>query len=932
MHHSEFLVPAAALIRQDAQMGDLPRGTVTFLFSDVEGSTRLLEEHGARTGVALARHHEIFEEVVEAQGGAIFETVGDAVYAAFADPRAAAAAALDAHRRLAAEDWGPLGRIAVRIALHTGQVEERGAHYFGSALFRAARLLAIAHGEQTLLSGVTAGLARDALPEGATLRDLGIHRLKDLGDPEHVYQLVQRGLRLDFPPLRDLDARPHNLPVQLSSFVGRERELDMLANLLANERLLTVLGPGGIGKTRLVLQAAADGLDRFPDGSWFVDLAPLRDPDLLPAATAAALGLQEQPGVPVSSTVAEFLRPRKLLLVLDNLEQLLPDASSVIAEWVRTAPELHVLTTSRAPLRLRGEREFAVPPLSSGNLHHPDREPAPAVTLFLERGRAVRPDLEVTPQTGPLLAAITDRLDGLPLAIELAAARLRVFSLAELDRRLARRLSVLAAGARDMPARQQTLSATIAWSHDLLAPAEQDLFARLGVFSGTFTAEAVDAVATPESEPIALDGLETLLEQSLVGRIEVDGESRYAMLETIREYAAERLEQSGTSTEVRDHHAAFLIGVVTEASRHFRGQDGPRWLDRVEHWHADIRSALTWLDQRDNIDGLSQLVAACAPYWRPRGQATEALRWLDRVISDPRSRAHATAVALRNASVLRLDSGESSVALDHIMRSVELFESERDEAALADALMSLGNQQLALGRQAAAEASLRRAVDLGTKHQVPGTRLDALGNLALLALARDRLDESLELSQAVLAEAEQAGYLLSVALSAGNIASILVDFDRPDEAIVAAEAAVAAMRELKDVRNLAWALNNLGHALLRAGQPEAAAEKLIEGMRLTEESGGLWNLIPLLTTWAELALVRSEPSRAVECLAVADQCTLDLEYQGSPIEVRASDRVAAEARLCLQPDRFARLWASAAEIDPYDLARRIRSSEPAASR
>lgn len=905
-------------------MAVLPSGTVAFLFSDVEGSTKLLEQHGRALGDALARHHELFDDAVARHGGVIFETVGDAVYAAFAEPAAAAAAAVEAHRGLAAEDWGAIKRIAVRIALHTGHVERRGAHYFGSPLFRAARLLALAYGEQTLMSRLAADLVRDTLPTGASLTDLGVHRLKDLGEPEHIYQLVHPQLRSQFPPLRSLDSRPHNLPIQISSFIGRDVELGAVRDLVAEHRLITLLGPGGIGKTRLALHAAADALDHVRDGCWFVDLSSIRNPELIASMVASTLGVREQAGVPVSTSLMEHVASRRMLFVLDNVEQLLPGAAAVIAEWLARAPDLHILVTSRAPLRVRGEHEYRVPPLDSGDPHRLEPEPPPAVTLFVERARLVQPNLSLTSETGALIASIAARLDGLPLAIELAAARVRLFDIAELEQRLAQRLPLLAAGgARDLPERQRTLRAAIAWSEELLAAPAQQLFARLGVFAGPFTSEAAEAISTDVD---VLDGLQELLEHSLLSRADAGAETRYSMLETIREYAAERLQSSGAAGEVRDALSAFLISAAEDASHHFRGEQGPDWLDRLERWYPDIRVALAWLDERDDIQRLSELVAACAPFWRLRGHAVEATRWLERVIGDPRTPDHTRAVALRNASVLHLDAGDSAVALDQMQRSVGLFDSEHDERSLADALMALGNQQLALGRHEAAEHSLRRALVLGTAHGVTTARLGALGNLALLALGDDRLEESLQLSREVRLEALRAGDLFSVAMSAGNIASILVATDRPREAVPAAEEAVEAMRKLNDATDLAWALNNLAHALLRDGDSDAAAERLLEGMRLAEETGSLWNLIPLLSTWAELALHGSNHILAIECLAVSDRLTQQLEYQHAPIEIRATQRVLSEARSALPDDRFSQLWTAANQTDPFELGRRIRGT------
>ncbi|HEX2212401.1 MAG TPA: adenylate/guanylate cyclase domain-containing protein, partial [Mycobacterium sp.] len=398
-------------------MRQLPIGTVTFLFSDIEGSTRLLDSHRSAFGPILARHHAVVESTVEQHGGVVFETIGDGVYAAFARPGSALAAAIAIHRRLAAEDWRPVERLAVRIALHTGEVERRGDHYFGTALFRTARIQALAHGEQTLVSAVTASLASDALPPGASLRDLGTHRLKDLGEPEHIQQLDHVELRSEFPPLRGLDSHRHNLPVQLTSFVGRNHELSELPALLDSQRLLTLTGPGGIGKTRLGLQVAAERIDKHRDGVFLVELGPVSDARKVPAMLTTTLGATSI-GTPAQERDAiEHLRDAEVLLILDNLEQLLPDAATFISQLLAEAPGVRVLATSRAPLRVRGESEYPVVPLSAGANDRLDQQMPAAVTLFVERARTAGSQLTIDAHTGPLIAEICDRLDGLPLAI-----------------------------------------------------------------------------------------------------------------------------------------------------------------------------------------------------------------------------------------------------------------------------------------------------------------------------------------------------------------------------------------------------------------------------------------------------------------------------------------------------------------------------------
>ena len=693
-------------------MAELPSGTVTFLFSDVDGSTQLLERHGAAMGSALARHHALFEQSVQHHGGVIFETVGDAVYAAFSDAGAAGAAALDAQLALAAEDWGSIGRLAVRIALHTGTVERRGDHYFGPALFRVARLQALGYGEQTLLSGVTARLAADTLPELASLRDLGTHRLKDLGEPEHVYQLMHPELRAEFPPLKSLDAHPHNLPLQLSSFVGREAEVAELMELLGQHRLITLLGPGGIGKTRLALQVAAEAIEPFPDGVFFVDLAPVRDPELVPGAIAASLGLREQPSEPIVRTVTEHLSSRRLLLALDNLEQLLPAAATTVTELLTEAPELRILATSRATLRIRGEQEYSVPTLAAGDPRRWDPEPPPAVALFVERARAIRPDLAIDHQSGPLIADICVRLDGLPLAIELAAARLRILSLDALHDRLRERLPMLTGGARDLPERQQTLRAAIAWSEELLREPERRLFRRLGVFVGGFTFDAAEEVAGPEIGGDFLDALTALVEHSLVRQDEgVGAEPRYAMLETIREYALERLSPAAEAEATRHAHCDYYVALAERARAEIDGSMQQPWYRRLDREVANLRAAIDSSEAPGRGEQLLRFGPALYPYWVSRALLQDFRHWA----AEARLRLHdasppVQANALHAIAFARAVDGDLSTAETMYAQAAAARRDLGDVDGAVSSLNNLGTIHLDRGNYAAAARFLRECL------------------------------------------------------------------------------------------------------------------------------------------------------------------------------------------------------------------------------
>src|SRR5688500_39155 len=587
---------------------DLPSGTVTFLFADIEGSTSLWERDRQAMTAAVARHTALLDAAVHAHGGVHFKTVGDAVQAAFPTAPAAIAAALDAQRALLAEDWGEVGTLRVRMALHTGEAEpdDRG-DYVSSPLNRLSRLLATGHGGQILLTQAVQQLSRGALPAGAELRDLGEHRLRDLLEPEHVYQLLHRDVPATFAALNSLDTRPHNLPRQPTPFLGREQQVGEIIALLrrADVQLVTLIGPGGTGKTRLALQAAAELLDEFSDGVFFVPLAPLTESGLVSAAIASALGLREEGGQPLAERLRDFVAEKTLLLVLDNFEHLV-EAAPAAGELLGSAAGLKVLATSRMPLHLRAEHEYPVPPLSL-----PRRQPPPtaeqlsqyeAVRLFIARAQAVKPDFTVDNANAPAVAEICWRLDGLPLAIELAAARVRMLSPQAILARLEQRLPFLIGGARDAPARQRTLRDTIAWSYDLLQPDDQVLFRRLAIFVGGCTLEAAEPVTNPDGALDVFGGMERLGEQSLIRQgAGTTHEPRFSMLETVREYGLDQFEASGEEDLVRERHAEHFATLGDDTERVFWSRPVPL-MAMLEAEADNLRAALGWAEGQERAE------------------------------------------------------------------------------------------------------------------------------------------------------------------------------------------------------------------------------------------------------------------------------------------------------------------------------------------
>ncbi len=562
-------------------MPELPTGTVTFLFTDIEGSTRLLRELGEDYGALQDEHARIIRAAVASEGGVEVRTIGDAFFVVFPTAAAALRAAAAAQRALAPTAWRGGQTLRVRMGLHTGEGELGGDDYLGVDVNRTARIAAAGHGGQVLLSEATRVLGTNDLPEGVTVRDLGPHRLKDFAEPQAIHQLVIDGLPADFPPLRTLDV-PTNLPPDLTSFVGRADELLAVEQALEASRLVTLTGPGGSGKTRLALRAAADLAEHFPGGVFFVDLSAITEARLVPDAIAEAVGTGEQGPRSVLETLGLELRDRTMLLVLDNLEQVL-DAAPWIGTLLATLPKLRVLATSRGPLRIRGEHELPIPPLGLPAAGAPigpeDAQGFEAVRLFLDRATAIDPGFTLTPQNAPAVVEICRRLDGLPLAIELAASRLRILAPEAMLERLDRALPWLGGTSRDLPARQRTLRGAIGWSYDLLSESVATLFRRLCVFAGGCSLDAATAVGDPEGELEVdpLDGVEALLDGGLLRRRTTPGgEIRFDTLQTVREFGLERLAEAGEGPAIRDRHAAYLLASAEAAEPDSRGPELPR--------------------------------------------------------------------------------------------------------------------------------------------------------------------------------------------------------------------------------------------------------------------------------------------------------------------------------------------------------------------
>ncbi len=673
----------------------LPTGTVTFLFTDIEGSTRLVQQLGEEFHRVLDEHHALMRGVVDEGGGVVVSTEGDAFFVVFPSASAAARAALAMQRVLADRSWPGGVDVAVRMGLHTGEGHLAGDNYGGIDVHRAARIAGAAHGGQIVLSASTKALVDGAIKD-ARLTDLGEHRLKDLERTEHLYQLSAPELRSEFPALRTLDARPNNLLIQLTPFIGRESEMGDVIEMLRNHRLVTLTGPGGTGKTRLGIEIAAVMMLEFADGVFFVPLATVVDPSLVASSIGHVFELKEQGDRPMLDIVKEYLRDKEMLLALDNFEQIL-DAAPLVADLLACAPGLKVLVTSRAVLHVSGEHEFAVPPMA---IPDPEDLPPPealgrydAVDLFVQRASAVRPDFTLTESNAQAIAAICARLDGLPLAIELAAARMNVLAPAEILGRLERSLSLLTGGARDLPRRQQTLRDAISWSYELLEDSEKALFRRLGVFVGGWGFDAAEAVCDPDGELgiEMFDALASLADKSLIRRYETElGQSRFRMLVTIRSFALEQLQNGDEYEAVRRRHAAHFYELVRRAEPELTGKG--EWADRLEFEIDNLRAVLQFcIETRDTETAL--MLGGCAwRFWHLRAHIAEGLQWLNELLAMPEAqeRTAGRAKALMGAGSLTYWQNHFEITRGHYEEGLAIYRELDDRPGMAEALFNLG--------------------------------------------------------------------------------------------------------------------------------------------------------------------------------------------------------------------------------------------------
>lgn len=906
-----------------------PVGTVTFLFTDIEGSTQLWQQYPAAMPVALARHHAILRQAIESHNGYVFQIVGDAFCAAFPTAIDGLNAALAAQRGLRDASWGESDAIRVRMALHTGAAEARsgeftsGEYVSSLTLSRTARLLSAGHGGQVLLSLSTAELVRDYVPAGVTLRDLDAHRLKDLARPEHIYQVSAPDLPSEFPPLKNLDSRANNLPIQLTSFIGREQEMARTKALLGATRLLTLTGAGGTGKTRLALQVAADLIGEFPDGVWFVELASLTDPTLIPQTVASVLGLRYESGQSLVTVLTEYLHAKTTLLFLDNCEHLVDACARFADNILRSAPKLKILVASREAFGIGGEKTYhvgslALPPIQSGPADLESLTQYEAVRLFIDRAVAVQPEFILTQTNAHSVAQICNQLDGIPLAIELAAARVLVLSPEQISGRLDDAFRVLTGGSRTAMPRQQTLRASIDWSHGLLELAERVLFRRLAVFAGGWTVDEAEGICPGgEIETVdVLDLLEKLVSKSLVGVDERTDQllPRYRMLETVRQYAREKLSSSGEETALRDRHLDWFLQLAEESNPKLHSSEQVDWLNRLDADRDNFRAALTWAMENAPEKGL-QLVDSLSGFWRLRGYSRfEAWEWFMKMLALPGASAP-TAVRARvlgKAASRTYFQGDPAQMDAMLKESLGIWRNLGDKQGLARALDDLGRLACSQRDFAVAQQCYQEGLVLMREREdKPGTDRALLG-LGTVAVAQRDWEKAASLFQESLAIYRELGdkeisfdvrnrnpahELAFVAESQGDMARALRLF----------EEGLALERELGNPHHIAWALRYLGEFLCRQGDYVRAKRLYESSLGLVQSMKDKYCTADALTGLARVAQLLDDEQRAAE---LAEEALALYEQLGYRRRIPEAPHILARSLYRRDPERAAGLLRS----------------------
>jgi len=908
------------------QMSALPSGTLTFFFSDVEASTSTWLSSPQAMSAALARHDRLIETLVARHGGLVVRPrgEGDSHFAVFGRPSDAISAACAIQIALTREEWALAAPLRVRMALHTGEGEVRMGDYYGPAVNHCARLRAAAHPGQVLVSTVTADLVREALASDVGLQDLGEHQLKDLERPEHIWQLMHPELPADFPPLLLENPGNHNLQHQLSSLVGREQAVDELRRLLVSARLLTLTGPGGIGKTRLALGVAEIVLPDYTDGVWLVELAPLSDPALVPATVAATLGVRES-NRPLTDQLTDVLRSKAMLLVLDNCEHVISACAELCRCLLQAGRDLQILATSREPLGITGETIWRVPGLAfpavgEADTFHKPLETA-AMQLFTERAVAVAPSFRISDHTAAV-ADVCRQLDGIPLAIELAAARITALTPEQIAERVSDRFRLLVSRSRTVPRRQQTLRATMDWSYDLLTKPERTLFNRLSVFAGGCTLETAEFVCADPEQPgqicrqDVLDLIVGLVDRSLVVAEPIGIITRYQMLETLRQYAAERLRETGEETQLRNRQIDWCIAFAESAQPALIGPEQAVWLARLEREHDNFRSALSWaVGNPQDADPILRLAGELYPLWWHHDHLTEGRAWLAQALDRDAELASSSASgrlarvrALVGAGVLARSQSDYRAADTLLTAGVSLARELNDPAALADALFWLGSNAYFLADEQRAQTSSDESLTLWRQLRNPLGMSHTLGTLARLAWARGDYQQTRELLQERMGYAREAGDtrgIASVSVYLGILAYEQEDWDKAAELLASS---YRGFRELDAPTMIAWVLRHMAQVSRAQGDVLKAEKEYGESMTLCKNVGATWGMAECLEGVAGLAIDNGKTERAVRLFGCAAAVRENIGLALTPRIASRFEAALARLRSTLGPRRFEVEW------------------------
>ena len=814
-------------------------GTVTFVFTDLEGSTRLLGSLRDAYSELLNDYHSLVDEVFSKHGGVEVDTAGDGLFHSFSSARRAVAAAIDAQRAMAAHQWPSGASVRARMGVHTGEPLSDVIRLVGMDVHRAARIAAAGHGGQILISQTTRELAVGELPADTALLDLGEHWLKDLAQPEHLYQVNVEGLPKAFPPLKSLVTLPNNLPRHLTSFVGRRRDVAEVQQLTTESALVTLTGPGGVGKTRLCLQVAAEVLDTFVDGAWLIELETLTDETLVAQQVAVAMGITEVSDAGAEEALLGHLRSREALLIFDNCEHLIDASARLANSLLRTCPGLRILATSREALGVAGERLYPVRSLSlpadTSTMPAAELADYEAVGLFMERARAADPHFELTASNAAAVVEICRRLDGIPLALELAAARVRALSPQQIAGRLDDRFRLLTGGSRTVMPRHQTLRAAIDWSFDLLPESERAVLWRLAAFAGSFSLEAAEKVCAADdvADWEVIDHLTRLVEKSLVNRIQ----DRYRLLETVRGLARERALEAGESQGAYQRHVDWYVSLVREAApAFFRGPESALWLDRLEIEHENIRSALSWtLNAAGGAPTAMELGAGMWRFWEIRGYLAEGRQWLDRLLTlAPNEISPIRADVLTGAGILAAGQGDYAAAVRFHEQSLRIHEQIGQRTAIQFALNNLANATIHMGDLPRAKQLYERVVEIA-----------------------DKSDPSI-------------GF---VYVNLGDVTDNVGDYDG---ARAWYERALELFGGAGDQWSTAYALSSYGQATARRGDSAAARDRFEQALEIYRATGDRRGEARLLTMVADLAAAQGDATQARQLLyqALTLRCAL----------------------------------------------------------